>query len=531
VWKKAITGYTGEKKGFARATPAIAGNILVIGTQLGDSLGAYVLGINKQTGNLLWRTKVDDHPSAIITQSAVVSAGRVYVGVASAEEAFATDSTYPCCSFRGSMLSLDLKKGKIVWKTYIVPEGKGFTGGAVWGSTPVIDPKRNSVYIATGNNYSVPQAVLDCVAAGGSSKKVKACIQAVDGSAENYFDAAVSLDLNTGAIKWAKSVIPFDAWNVACLFGGPNCPENAGPDYDFGQGPALFTVTKGTHTRELLGAGQKSGTYWTFDPGNGNEVWHTDVGPGSTLGGLEWGSAVNGKQVFVAVSNHDYISHKMTKGPGAGQTVKGGFWAGLDAATGTLLWENAGSNPPAIDPPPGTIAANTGAVTLANGVAFGGALDAPGTMYAFNAATGEKLWSFESGGSVNSGPAIVNGVVYWGSGYTHIDGTPNNKFYAFTLGANTAISSVNNLSAKGYNSGKLISVYPNPAKDEIRIVSKDKSDIRLIQLYDLTGRLIKDFKTESTEYKLNLTSVPAGSYIIHVTTSEYNISAKVVLTH
>lgn len=69
VWKKEIKGYTGEKSGFARATPAIAGNTLIIGTQLGDSLGAYVLGISKQTGKLLWKTKVDDHPSAIITQS------------------------------------------------------------------------------------------------------------------------------------------------------------------------------------------------------------------------------------------------------------------------------------------------------------------------------------------------------------------------------------------------------------------------------------------------------------------------------
>ena len=36
-------------------------------------------------------------------------------------------------------------------------------------------------------------------------------------------------------------------------------------------------------------------------------------------------------------------------------------------------------------------------------------------------------------GSVNSGAAIVDGTVYWGSGYANINGTPNNKFYAFEV--------------------------------------------------------------------------------------------------
>ena len=38
-------------------------------------------------------------------------------------------------------------------------------------------------------------------------------------------------------------------------------------------------------------------------------------------------------------------------------------------------------------------------------------------MYALAAATGKILWSFASGGSVSGGAAIVDGSVYWGSGY------------------------------------------------------------------------------------------------------------------
>ena len=76
------------------------------------------------------------------------------------------------------------------------------------------------------------------------------------------------------------------------------------------------------------------------NPDNGADVWNIQVGPGGTLGGLQWGSAVDGKRIYTAVSNNDFTPHKMTTGPGNGRTVSGGFWAALDAATGALVWEN-----------------------------------------------------------------------------------------------------------------------------------------------------------------------------------------------
>jgi polyvinyl alcohol dehydrogenase (cytochrome) len=57
-----------------------------------------------------------------------------------------------------------------------------------------------------------------------------------------------------------------------------------------------------------------------------------------------------------------------------------------------------------------------------------------GQMYALDAVTGNILWRFESGGSVLDGPSIVNGTVYWGSGYRKIaPGIGNNKVFAFSL--------------------------------------------------------------------------------------------------
>jgi polyvinyl alcohol dehydrogenase (cytochrome) len=74
-----------------------------------------------------------------------------------------------------------------------------------------------------------------------------------------------------------------------------------------------------------------------------------------------------------------------------------------------------------------------GAVTVANGVVYACSMDADGHMYAMDAASGEFLWSFASGGSCAAGAAIVNGNVYWGSGYASFGGYPNDKLFSFSL--------------------------------------------------------------------------------------------------
>lgn len=61
---------------------------------------------------------------------------------------------------------VDLSTGAIVWKFYSTPEP--FVGASVWGSMPSVDPVRNAIYIATGDNYDLPDAVTDCLKALGN---------------------------------------------------------------------------------------------------------------------------------------------------------------------------------------------------------------------------------------------------------------------------------------------------------------------------------------------------------------------------
>lgn len=425
IWKVSIGAASGTPGDKARATPVIAGSMLIVGTQ-GNVFapppfggpGGKMLAFDKKTGALLWATQLDDHYAAIVTQSATVQGDRVYVGVASLEEALAGIVGF-CCSFRGSMLALDVHTGAIIWKTYTMPSG--YAGGAIWGSSPAVDVKRGQVYVATGNNYSVPPDVKACVIAAGSNPEaVRACL-----APDDFFDTVLALDMKTGAVRWATKALPFDTWIAACIgFGDPGlCPVPASPDYDFGQAPALYTVKadgQGKPT-DIVGAGQKSGKYWALDPDTGAVRWVTQAGPGGTAGGLQWGSAVDGQRVYTANANSNAVEWPAAGGPTSG------VWSGIDAATGQILWQAR----------PSGGGSTSGPVTTTNGVVFGCSLDRTnGYMYALDAATGVELWKFSSGGSCLSGAAISRGEVFWGSGYGNLFGAfggPNNKLFAFRL--------------------------------------------------------------------------------------------------
>jgi polyvinyl alcohol dehydrogenase (cytochrome) len=414
VWSHQISEYTGQASSVSRVSPAVDRDQLIIGDNVSASVehnGANIIAVDRASGSLRWITQVDAHPAAIITGSPVVSNGKVYVGVSSNEEGLATDPAYPCCTFRGSMVSLDANTGALLWKVYTVPDNGGapggYSGNAIW-SPAAIDASRGSLYVATGNNYTVPADVAQCQAnaKGRSDPKCTA--------ADDYFNTVLSFDTATGRIKWANRVDQYDAWTVACLSNppGPNCPNPAGPDYDFGSGPNLIG--------SIVGVGQKSGIYWAFNANSGAAVWKTAVGPGGTLGGIEWGTATDGRRIYVAIANNSHKSYTLANG---GPTIDWGSWAALDARTGRILWQVADPTPGAIDP---------GAVSVANGVMYAGSYS--GAMYALNAASGAVLWSFGSGGSVIGGPSIVDGTLFWGSGYRRISpGIGNNQLYAFSL--------------------------------------------------------------------------------------------------
>jgi len=408
VWRRLLSSYGLPAGTVSRTSPTIAkdNGLLYIGTQA----GAYLVAIDAATGKLAWKTQTDDHPEAIVTGSPAVYNGVVYIGVSSNEESAAAAKGYKCCTFRGSMLGISAKTGEILWKTFTTPAG--YSGAAIWGSNPVVDASLKKIFIGTGDNYSTPTtaAYQKCIADGGTASK---CL-----SPDDHVDSMLALDMGTGKVAWSRRLRDSDDWNTACFTDKPgqgNCPTGAGPDYDFGSAPNEFLIDG----KKVIGAGQKSGIYTVFNPDTGAIIWSKLVGPGSFLGGIEWGSAVDRSRIYVAISNFDR---------GKSRAGDAGSWAALESATGKVLWQVADPN--------GTI--DLAPVAVANGVVYAGSMTTVAgqpNMFALDAATGKTLWKFDSGASVISGAVIVDGTVYWGSGYSHFGPpyTGNKKFYAFSV--------------------------------------------------------------------------------------------------
>jgi polyvinyl alcohol dehydrogenase (cytochrome) len=434
VWSKPISTYDGglcpsATPQVSRASPAVVDGVVY----LGDQNGGCLMAVDARTGNSIWTTRVDDtpighdYPLAILTSGPLVVNGVIYQGVASAEEGQAADPTYPCCRFRGSIVAVRASDGQILWKTFVIPANGGvpggYSGGAIWGTTPAYDAASNTLFVATGNNYTVPDTVKDCQNGGGTAGE---CL-----SPDDHVDAIMALNASTGQIKWSTGVQGFDDWNVACIpgFDPHNCPNNAGPDYDFGSGPNLFTIKAANGAKQLaIGAGQKSGQYWALDATTGTILWSQAAGPGSTLGGIEWGPATDGKRIYVAEMNFNGVPYAI---PGGG-TITSGSWAAIDPATGKIVWQVP-------DPSHNAFGGGNalGPVTVANGVLYVPSMS--GAMRALDASTGKTLWTYQTPGAVVAGASVVNGVVYWGDGYTHL-GIPgwqgSTTFYAFSINGN-----------------------------------------------------------------------------------------------
>jgi polyvinyl alcohol dehydrogenase (cytochrome) len=392
---------------------------------LTDLIG-WAYALDAKSGHLIWKKRIDEHEAARLTGSSVALDGVVFIPAASWEETRSLDPQYVCCTFRGSVTALRVRDGSTVWKTYTVDPaqrtGTNSAGSAQWGpsgapiwSAPTVDTKRGLLYVATGDNYSVP--------------------------ATSTSDAVMALDLKSGRIVWTQQVLANDAYTSACRTKGVNCPPTNGPDFDFGSSAILVRAPNG---KEILVAGQKSGMVYAFDPdAKGKILWQTRVGKGGLNGGVQWGMASDEQKVYAAVNDTSGVMN--TAGPVGGATfdpVKGGGLTALHLEDGSIAWF-APSHP--CDPPrPGCSPGQSAALSLIPGVVFSASLD--GHVRAFSTEDGEMLWDFDTaaqtystvngvpamGGSIDgAGPVIVGGMMFVNSGYPRNGGMPGNVLLAF----------------------------------------------------------------------------------------------------
>ncbi len=401
-----------------------------------------VHAISIKTGDLLWKKDVSLFPTSTVTGSPSFHQGVLYVPISSFEVAAAGMPKYPCCVSHGAVIALNANDGDTLWTWHATPPATpqglssngtpqmGPSGVAVW-STPTIDQKRGVLYVGTAENTSRP--------------------------ATKTSDAIVALDLATGRERWIFQALPDDVWNSSCLTQGPNCPENEGPDFDFG---ASVILTKRSDGKEILLAGQKSSEVFALDPDKqGAVLWRNRLSQGSSNGGVHWGMSVSQGQLYVPLADPERRQK--------GYVPRPGLYA-LNIDDGQVHWsvpaERGCKVLPENIPKVGLEALRSGkaidvaamyrcsfyyglsaAASSANDVVFAGGLD--GKLKVYSAKAGEVLWTAETavpfqgvngveghGGAIDvDGAVLAEDMLFIQSGYSLFGQLPGNVLLAFEL--------------------------------------------------------------------------------------------------
>ncbi|HVG00470.1 MAG TPA: PQQ-binding-like beta-propeller repeat protein, partial [Chloroflexia bacterium] len=217
------------------STAAISGSIAVVG-----GADAAFYGLDAGTGARLWRDPLNAGPGGFAWAAPLLAHDRAYYGVAS------------YCdrpSVRGEVRSVDLRSGKLVANSFIVPEGKA--GGGVWHA-PTLSPDARTLLVTTGEDF------------------------------EGY----------DGPLN--RALISLDALSLDVI--QSNKQGSLNKDHDWGSAPVIISDSQG---RTLVAASHKDGNFRVFDMDNisGGPLWARDLkaavamspaydptfGPGGTL--------------------------------------------------------------------------------------------------------------------------------------------------------------------------------------------------------------------------------------------------------
>ena len=423
-------------KGAPLRTSAAYGVISAPGLKTGRKVLAFsgmdstVHVVDARTGKAVWTKNVGAYSFSMTTGTPRILKDRIIVPVSQYEIMTAADNAVPCCTNHGFVLSLEPATGAQQWRYDTMEDAKpvrdrgdgkmllGPSGAPIWNS-PVVDEQRGLIYFGTGESNSPP--------------------------AHKNTDALIAIHLADGKQAWSLQATERDIYNAGC---GPkprvglyNCvSDTVYRDVDFGASLILGKLKNG---RELLFAGQKSGTLWALDPATGKVVWRRDIGTGAPNGGIHWGIAFHDDTLFVPIA---VVGHDLP-----GQTVDPGLKPGLyavDANSGAVKWNFAsspdcGNGRDKRSPNCQRHFGFSAAPTVIDGTVIEGSLD--GYLYVFDEKTGKVLWTYDTansfdalngvkghGGSIDTASIVgVNGLLLVNSGYGMFGQAPGNMMLAF----------------------------------------------------------------------------------------------------
>jgi alcohol dehydrogenase (cytochrome c) len=407
------------------------------------TLDAKLVALDAKTGSLVWQTDIAE-PELGYSETMAPTAvdGKILIGTNGGEY-----------GIRGFVRAYDAETGKMLWNFHTIPEnsvgvwathdatGKDMhrdiaaekaalkklgdpyktLGGGVW-QNPAVDLKNKRIYFVVGN----PSPDLDGSIRPGDNL---------------YTDSLVSVDLETGKYVCHFQYIAHDVWDL----------DSVSP-------PILVDVKDkdGKTVPGVIHAGKTGNVYvhnrddcslirfsepmvdqtgmWTLPTPEGAKML-----PGAN-GGVEWSvMSVNPDLgLTYAVNLHQPMTYHVESTPypggklwlgGAFKVIPGseqfGNVTAVDYNTGKIKWQKKTPLP-----------MMGGALATAGGLVFTGEGD--GWFRAYDAESGDVLWSFFAGAGVNAPPASysVDGkqyIVVGAGGNTQIDFKRGNNIIAFTV--------------------------------------------------------------------------------------------------
>lgn len=327
LWKTKVNGSV-------TASALVTPNRIIFG-----DLAGYIYGLNRQTGKIIWTIRPNQYQNAQVWSSPTLVGRYAVIGIA---------------SDRGSAVLLDPNNGAIIWQTYTIsPEeaSRGSKGAPIW-STPTYDATTGTIYVTTGDNYTLPVTTTS--------------------------DAFIALNARTGSIIWQHQLVAND--------GGDN-----NPDVDFGDSPQIYRLTNG---EKVVGAGSKNGVYYVLDAATGASVNQYTAEPQCKPPLSLFADSAVAEGVVYANGNNCLPQGELIAiiGDGSGEKWRFTSTEGSAALSG---------------------------VAVANGVVYFQVINANGGfLYALNAKDGTKLVEIPISIAA-SGPAVVDGQVYLGTGLTN----------------------------------------------------------------------------------------------------------------
>jgi len=369
-----------------------------------------LIALDMATGKVAWDTKLIDSKKLTVgfTGAPLVVKDKVIIGAQGGE--------WPG---RGPIFGVDAKTGEKKWEFFTVAgteEAKATWGGDSWrtggggGWMPgTYDVQSNTVWWGTGN----PAPLYDWAGPEWKTKGPR--------PGDNlYTTSVIALDPDTGKLKFYHQQLPHDAWDFDSSVGEFLMIERDGRNLVVHPNKSGFVFVYDRANAKIVNVWplvQNINFVKNIDPKTGELIGRRDMVEGehknlcpAIAGGISWNAGAYSPQtgLYYKVGNEWCMDLKIVKttpilepmaqlnigadftftDPPGGKAH--GHVSARDPVTGAKKWEVKYDEPP-----------------LASLLSTGGNLvfvpDARGVITAYNAATGDKLWSHNNGVGHNGG--------------------------------------------------------------------------------------------------------------------------------